>query len=189
MKKLNLAILFVAIVVSQKASAIYTEVGVNYSGRTTYFDENNSVKTTSTTLSASFYVWEKIGIELSHTQGVMERFESYTSNNIAVTSTVSQYQTVKGADIIFSFAGRKSLLQPYIKGGMAYIEKRQVITDNYGESEVKLDPGTAPSYGAGLKIMLSEAFAIKASYDTWKTPDSNSSIQDTAMRVGLTWIF
>lgn len=169
--------------------AIYTELGINYSERLTLFDANNTVKSKSSTASLSLYIWETIGIELSHTNATMERAEKYTSNNITVTSTTIQYQTISGADLIFSFADRKSMIQPYIKGGAAYIQKRQVNIDDYGESELTLDPGTAPSYGAGLKIMLTEAFAVKASYDAWQTPNSDTKITDNAIRLGLTWVF
>lgn len=174
---------------SLSAHAIFTELGVNYAERMTYFDASNNIKTKSTTASLSFYIWEKLGLELSYTNGIMERYESYTSNGILVNSTITQYQTITGSDLIFSFTDRKSFFQPYVKGGMAYIKKRQVVTDNYGSSAAELAPGTVPSLGAGFKFMLTEAFGIKCSYDQWATPNQNASIKDTAMRVGLTWVF
>jgi hypothetical protein len=182
--------MFLAVFFSSfSAHAIFTELGVNYAERTTYFDTSNSIKTKSTTASFSFYIWEKLGLELSYTNGIMERYESYTSNGILVNSTITQYQTITGSDLILSFADRRAFFQPYVKGGMAYIKKRQVVTDNYGSSAVELAPGTVPSLGAGFKFMLTEAFGLKFSYDQWATPNQNLSIKDTAMRVGLTWVF
>jgi hypothetical protein len=190
LKIYSILFLFLSIFFSSlSAYAVFTELGVNYAERMTYFDANNNIKTKSTTASLSFYIWEKLGLELSYTNGIMERYESYTSNSILVNSTITQYQSITGSDLILSFADRRAFFQPYIKGGMAYIKKRQVVTDNYGSSSVELAPGTVPSLGAGFKFMLTEAFGLKFSYDQWATPNQSLSIKDTAMRVGLTWVF
>lgn len=95
-----------------------------------------------------------------------------------------------GADLILTFADRKSLLQPYIKGGGAQISRYQEVKIE-GQDTFTIEPETAtvPSYGAGLKIQLTDTFGLKFSYDVWKTPIGGGlQTDDNSVRAGITWV-
>lgn len=180
---------FVAISLStQVAFAVYTEVGVSYSYKKTSFSENDTLESQSTTASVSFYIWERIALELSYTDGLAVRKES--PGNTFPSRETTQNTTVIGSDLIFGFADRKALIQPYVKGGVAHISKRQSVQDEgYAAWEIKPDSAYAPSYGFGIRIMLTESLSIKASYDAWRTPVQDGvSTTDSSGRVGVSWV-
>lgn len=170
------------------AHAVYTELGGSYGYKTQTYDQNNNNKTETSTVSASLYFWEKIALELSYTEALsIVQAKAYSSDP---QRTIQQKSTVIGSDLIFGFSERKSLFQPYIKGGVAQITRSQ-ITKIEGQDSYSNTPetGVAPSYGVGLKISLTDAIGLKFSYDSWKTPiNSDVSTDDSAFKVGFTWI-
>lgn len=175
------------ILISGSAFSLTTEFGTSYSRKKQTFDKNNYLDSESTTASVSLFFWEKVALELSYTQANAIQKQKAGSNS---QQTVYQNAVIMGSDLIFMLADRTSLLQPYIKGGAAQVTKSQEITiENLGS--YKLDPDTAivPSYGVGLKIMLTQQFNIKLSYDVWKTPIGNGAYSDdSSVRAGVTWI-
>jgi hypothetical protein len=170
------------------ASAMYTELGLSYSRKTTTFDENNSFDSESQTASLSMYFLERMALELSYTDALGLRYEKASNSDPKRTTT--QKSQIIGSDLILTFADKKSLLQPYIKGGGAQISRfQQVKIDGQDTYTLQPETATVPSYGAGLKIQLSDAFGLKFSYDVWKTPIGGGLMtDDTAIRAGLTWI-
>ncbi|MCB0369882.1 MAG: porin family protein, partial [Bdellovibrionales bacterium] len=83
----------------------------------------------------------------------------------------------------------------YLKAGVAQIKK----TLSTKQSDVLLNNETAPidsvspSYGGGLKISLTDSFGLKVSYDAWRTESKDSygnksNVEDSSVRVGLTWM-
>lgn len=167
--------------------ALYTELGVNYGRKKTTFDADNYLDSESMTGSISLYFLERLALELSYTEAVAKREEKAGTSDPKRSTT--QKSTVMGADLILTFADRKALFQPYIKGGIAQIERHQSIKIE-GQDAFTLTPETAavPSYGLGIKIAVTESFGIKFSYDIWKTPigDGNQT-DDTSLRAGVTW--
>lgn len=96
-----------------------------------------------------------------------------------------------GADLVFTFASRESLIQPYIKLGGAHLEK-EVLREPEGgaTTEVATLEGIVPSAGIGLKIMLNKAFSIKMGVDAWKNPQEDApDTIDYAGRAGISWFF
>lgn len=182
----------ILLLVGTHAHALGVELGVNYSYRKSYIDDMNVTEQQGTTGSVSLYFWEKIALELSYTTGLYVKKErqdaSASSNTLRVTT---QYTEVYGSDLVYVMSDRKARLQPYIKGGVAYIKKRQTVqigTDPAFTIEPK--PGYAPSYGVGIKYFLTENFAIRASYDVVRTPvDDNTAADDITGRVGVSWMF
>lgn len=176
------------IFIATPSMALYTELGVNYGRKKTSFDNDNYLDSESTTGSVSLYFLERLALELSYTEALARR-EEKASPSDPKRSTL-QKSTVMGADLILTFADRKALFQPYIKGGIAQIERHQSIKIE-GQDTFTLTPEKAavPSYGVGIKIALTESFGVKLSYDLWKTPigDGNQT-DDTSLRVGVTWI-
>lgn len=173
-----------------KAQALYTEVGVSYSYKKTSFSESDSLESQSLTGSLSFYLWDRVALELSYTDGLAVRKEKSHGVNFP-DREVTQYSTVYGSDLIFGFMDKSAPIQPYIKGGVAYISKKQVVQDKgYQSWEIKPKASYAPSYGVGIKFMLSENLSLKASYDAWQTPVEDGEITtDAAGRVGFSWVF
>lgn len=165
--------------------AIYTEFGLSQSYRKTSFSSNNYLESEMVSGSVSFYFWERIALELSYTKGLGVRKES---DSTQIVRTITQYSTVYGTDLIFSFADRTTMFQPFIKGGAAYIQKKQVTQDEGTPSFITTPkPGYVPSYGVGLKIKLTQNFGLSTSLDIWK--DDSSESNDIASRTGITWMF
>ena len=189
---LQKVILFVGLILPITSSALIMEVGVNYSYKKTTLDSLNNVEQQGTTGSLAFYIWEQISIELSYTSGLYVKKEKQDATAGSTTvRTTTQYTDVYGTDLVYVFSDKKSRFQPFIKGGAAYIKKKQVVqigTDPAFEIEPK--PGWAPSYGVGAKYFITEALAIKAGYDVVRTPiDDTATADDVTGRIGLSWMF
>lgn len=189
MKKIvSLIILAVLFSTSLPAHALYTELGLSYGRKTTTFDENNSFDSESITGSLSLYFLERLALELSYTDARGLREEKASASD--AQRTTKQNSQIMGADLILVFADKKSLFQPYIKGGGAQIKRYQEVKIE-GQDTYTLEPETAtvPSYGAGLKIQMTETFGIKLSYDVWKTPiGGGMQTDDSSIRAGITWV-
>lgn len=170
---------------SLPAQAMYTEFGISQSYKKTSFSSDNFVESEMISGSISFYIWEQVALEFSYTKGLAVRKE--TEDNYP-TKTITQYSSIYGTDLILGFADRQSTFQPFIKGGAAYIEKRQVSQDaGTAPFQTNPKPGFVPSYGVGLKIKLTQNFGLTTSLDVWK--DEAASTNDLASRTGITWMF
>lgn len=175
---------------SSLSQAMYTELGASYVYKTTYVDNLNNMQTQGVTGSVSFYFWERIALELSYTNSQMVKSEQVVSATSPSTINTIEKDSIYGADMIFMFADHRAAVQPYIKGGMAYITKTQLSQiDNNPPWQIGPYPGWSPTYGAGLKIGLGESFSIRLGYDVQVTPISNSATaQDVNGRAGLSWM-
>lgn len=188
MKKYIAAFIFAgSLIASTTASAMYTELGLSYGRKTTTFDEQNSFDSESITGSLSLYFLERLALELSFTDATGIRYEKASPADAKRVTT--QKSQVIGADLILVFADKKALFQPYIKAGGAQISRYQQVKIE-GQNTFTIEPenATVPSYGAGLKIQVTEALGIKLSYDVWKTPiGGGAQTDDSSMRAGITW--
>jgi hypothetical protein len=178
------AFLLIALL-SSNAKALVTELGLTYGYQKKTFNSTNFYQTESKGASVSFYFLEKLALETSYTDSFYESQESDTNS----TRTVQQGNTIIDSSLIFILMDKKSILQPYVKGGAAYIKKTQRIRYlNSSTIEIPESIGWAPGYGAGLKFVLNEKFSIKIGYDVWQTPLSdNTKSDDTSLKAGLTW--
>lgn len=162
-----------------------TELGLSYGYSKKTFNATNFYQNESKTASVSFYFLEKLAFETSYTDSFYESQES----DLRSTRTVQQGTVIIDGSLIFVLLDKKNFIQPYIKGGAAYIKKNQRV--RYTDSDMQEIPqsiGWAPSYGAGLKFVLTDRFSIKVSYDVWQTPLSDDSkSDDTALKAGLSW--
>lgn len=179
---------------SINAHALLTELSVSYAQKKTYFNTDNYTNMDSSTGSISFYFMEKLAIELSYTDASILREETIYNGSGFQQQTSLQKVIVYGSDFIFMLTDKKSMIQPYLKAGVSQI-KKTLTTKNADVFVYETDPinSTSPSYGAGLKISITDAFGIKLSYDAWRTEskDSNgnkSTIEDSSIRAGLTWL-
>lgn len=174
-----------AVFLSIPTYALYTEFGVSQSYKKTSFSPENYAESEMLSGSISLYFWEQVAIELSYTKGLSVRKEKEAN---LPTRTLTQNSAIYGTDLIFGFADRQSTFQPFIKGGIAYIEKRQITQDDGTPSfQTNPKPGYVPSYGVGLKIKLTQNFGLSTSLDVWK--DEATSTNDLASRTGITWMF
>ncbi|UOE99761.1 outer membrane beta-barrel protein [Bdellovibrio reynosensis] len=187
-KMIFFSVLVTLLVSSLSAHALTTEMGLSYGRKTTTFDENNSFDSESITGSVSLYFLERLAVELSYTDARGLREEKASASDAQRTTT--QKSQIMGADLILVFADKKSLLQPYIKGGGAQISRYQEVRIE-GQDTFTIEPesATVPSYGAGLKVQLTDTFGIKLSYDVWKTPIGGGlQTDDSSIRAGVTWV-
>lgn len=170
---------------SPAALAVYTEFGISQSYKKTAFSAENFVESEMLSGSVAFYLWERVALEFSYTKGLAVRKEQDTGQPLR---TITQYSNVYGTDLILGFSDRRDTFQPFIKGGVAYIQKKQITQDEGVPSfETLPTPGYVPSYGAGIKIKLTENFGLTSSLDIWR--DSATATNDMASRTGITWMF
>lgn len=178
--------LYLALLILMSTSfsyALVTEVGVNYGYQKKTFNPTNYYQSDSKSATVSLYFIEKLALELSYTDSFYESQES----DINSTRTIQQSSQATGADLIYVFADKSSMFQPYIKGGTAYItKKKQIRYVNANTIDIPTKNGFAPSYGLGLKFKLSERFSFKIGYDVWQTPlDDGSTTDDTSFKAGI----
>lgn len=183
--RLNTTLFFILLLAQVAAQAMTTEIGLSYSFSKKNFNATNYYQSESKSASLSFYLFEKIALELSYTESFYENQE----NDITSQRVIQQTSNIAGSDLIFILTDQRSDFQPYIKGGAAYISKKALIKyQNANAYEIPTKDGVAPSYGVGLKYKLTERFSIRLGYDIWKTPmDDGTKTEDTAFKAGLNW--
>ena len=184
---LNLS-LFALIVFFQKPGhAITTELGVSYAQKKTTFNQDNYILTESITGSISLYFFERIATEFSYTEAIGLREELVMGNK----QVTYQKTGILGADLILILIDRSYFIQPYVKGGAARITRKQEIkVANLDPTRIEPDPALVPSYGAGVKISITQTFGVRLSYDIWKTPvGDGTTTDDSQMRAGVTMTF
>jgi hypothetical protein len=181
--------LMTILVLPLTSSAMYTELGFSYGRKKTSFDAANNFDSESMTGSVSLYFAEQIALELSYTDAAST--QNQRASVADTPRTVYQKTQIIGGDLIYVFADRKAFLQPFVKGGVARISRRQEIRDgSFNTSPLDPDEAIAPSYGLGVKVALTENFGLKASYSIWQTPiGGGSKTNDDAITAGVTWMF
>lgn len=190
MKRLCQSLFCLSIFILPLAShAMFTELALSYGRKKTTFDANNNLDSESTTAAVSLYFAERIALELSYTEAT--GIQNQQASSTDPVRTVYQKTQVLGSDLIFIFADRKDTFQPFVKGGLAQITRRQEIKDGTFATQVlEPDVAIAPNYGVGIKIALTETFGIKASYSVWQTPiGGGAKTNDDAVTAGVTWMF
>lgn len=186
-----LPLVILCLFVSFSAEALVTEIGVNYARKRTTFNTDNFVDSESLTGSLSLFFMERLALELSYTSALGVRKEKLTSGTTVLSDrTVVQTTQVIGSDLIWVFSDRKSTFQPYIKGGVAQIKRVQEVKDSsFAVNVLEPEVSMVPSYGAGLRISITERMGIKLSYDAWRTPVGDGShTTDDSIRAGITWV-
>lgn len=166
--------------------SMVTELGLSYGYQKRTFDANNKYQLDSKSASIAFYFSEHLALDLSYTDGFIEQKTKDVTERI-----VQQTSRIYGADLMILIADRTDIFQPYVKGGIAQIEKKQKIKIvGLDVHETPTISARVPSYGAGLKIRLSEVFSLRFGIDFWKTPlDDGSKTEDSAFKAGVSWMF
>lgn len=174
--------------ISTSAWALNYELGISYARKKNSFDKDNYYDTESTTASLSLYFSEIVALEMSYTDAKANRYEKPPGGT---ATQIYQKTEVLGADLIFVLTPRKSMIQPYIKGGAAQLTRRQVSYTEPLNVPVPLDIETSvvPSYGAGIKFKMTESLSLRVSYDVWRTPVGGGVVtDDNQLRAGLSWM-
>lgn len=177
--------------VTVTAHAIAAEVSLSYTYLRRSFDELNWFANQASTAGISIYLGQRIATELSYTNGLYVKKErDVASLNSTAQRTTTQHTSSYDASIIFLFADRSASVQPYLKAGGSYIQRKQEVqSDNDIPFSITPSDALAPSFGAGLRIKIGEQFGIRMAVDGVQTPiDDASSIYDFSGRVGLTWM-
>lgn len=152
---MKLALFFTLIFAHFTAQAMTTEIGLSYGFSKKNFNATNYYQSETKSASLSFYLFEKIALELSYTESFYENQE----NDVTSQRVIQQTSNIAGTDLIFILTDQRSDFQPYIKGGAAYISKKAIIKyQNANAYEIPTKDGVAPSYGVGLKYKLTEKF-------------------------------
>ena len=167
------------------AQALVTELGFSYGYQKKTFNASNYYQNDSKSASIAVYFLEKFALEFSYTDTFYEGEESDTTS----TRTVQQSSQYTDSSLVYMMTTKQSPIQPYLKAGAAYIKKNQTIRYlNASAITIPESTGWAPSYGAGIKILVTERFTIKLSYDLYKTPLSDgTNSDDTSFKAGLSW--
>lgn len=172
---------------------MFTELGLSYNYKKVTFDENNNMESQGVTGSLAFFIWERVGFEVAYTNSLLIKKEL----QLPTPGSTSHRTTTQNADI-YEFNAqfllsphRKATFQPFVKGGVAYISKRQQVQiDSDAPYEINIKPGVGPSAGIGMKIFFTETLSVRLSYDVVRTPiDSGSTADDVTGRAGISWIF
>lgn len=164
------------------------ELSVSGNLRNSKLNEDNFQKTFSLTGSFAVYLWERTAVEISYTQGA-STLQSLPSPNDSKVTIESEFKLF-GGDFVTTFGSRKSPIQPYIKLGIAYMDKKITRIVDVGSSQLDPVTGIVPSGGLGIKIKTSDRFFIKLGADLWASPigDSEDSL-DYTFRFGLSTYF
>lgn len=132
-------------------------------------------------------------IELSYTSG-----EGQVSGKAASDPNPVRYRTdlkLYGADLVLTLAPKDWLLQPYIKGGMAWVDKtifrlNTAVTPNEEIISQTDRDDPVPSLGAGFRLRVNQQFSIKGSYDRWRSGNAgDTEVWDHAVRAGVSFLF
>ncbi len=192
LKNLRLITLVAILFSCNIAHCLYVELGLSYSHKKTSFDADNTIDAESTTGSLSFYFFERFALEGSYTSALGVRREKLTvGTTVVTTQNVTQKTQVYGLDLIWILSDRKSFFQPFIKGGLAQINRAQEVqVDGLQTYTVTPENAVVPSYGLGFKLNLTDQLGLKFSYDAWQTPiGSGTTSMDASTRAGISWIF
>lgn len=177
---------------SVPAFAVYTELGMNYNYKKVTYDSANYTEQQGLTGSIAFYLWERVGLELATTNSTAYKIEpTYDQVNQTKERKTVQRSTIYEMNLQYLLtADRKAMFQPFIKGGVAYISKKQELQiDNDIPTTVSPKPGFGPSAGIGLKVFLTESFSLRFGYDVVRTPiDDNTTADDITGRMGVSWV-
>lgn len=171
------------------SQAMFTEVGLSYGRKKTTFDANNNYDSESMTGSLSLYFAEQIALELSYTEATGISKQQPTP--LDLVRVIYQKTQIAGTDLILILADRKAMFQPFVKGGIAYLVRKQEIKDGTMQTQpLPVDEAYVPNYGFGIKIDLTDSFGMKIAYSVWQTPiGGGAKTNDDAVSAGVTWKF
>lgn len=183
----HICAVFLFIFSVSSAQAGLFEVSAQTSIKETNIDDDNNSEARSVSGSIAYYFWQSGALEFTYMKGY-----NFTKGRIDASTTYEQVlnYTYKGVDLIYNLGSKESTFNPYVKAGLAEIEKELQFKQNGAASDPQTSSGTNMTYGAGMKIKISKTLSFRLSYDVWKGPINDNDVDattDTSMKVGLTW--
>lgn len=174
---------------SIKSYAGLIELSYSASFSNSQIDNDNFTKTLRNTASIAWYFLETSALEISYSQG--EQQISLAAAGDQPTKYRSEF-LFYGADLVFSFGGKDAVLQPYVKGGVAFVEKKlfRKETPLAAETLISETDGSeaVPSWGVGFKFMIFKNVRLKASYDRVRSNrDNNGDTWDSTIGGGISF--
>lgn len=176
----------------------YYELGLSGNYRKTYLTETGSTaraydESSAYIASFAYYFREMTAVEFSYSQGNNTRYIPSQT----ITSTTNHKYTLYGADLIFTFGSRGDQWIPYIKGGVAYFDRKSIdyryVDTNSGiliaAEPVELESTFVPSAGAGIQVRITNYLSFKFGIDVWTSGPVSKDLDelDFAGRVGISW--
>ncbi|MFK8138632.1 MAG: outer membrane beta-barrel protein [Bdellovibrionales bacterium] len=180
----NLILIF-CLSMSTSLSAGVFELSLGTTFRDTNLDAENLQQARSTSASLAYYFWEGVAVQATYMQGF-----NYTKGRIDVSTVQEQVSnfTYQGLDLIWSVGGNKGIFKPFVKIGMAEIDKKQEYKESGESPIIATSNGTNLTGGIGFKYHLTQTLALKFSYDLWMGPiDADSPTTDTNFKLGISW--
>lgn len=181
---------FVSGFLTHRAHAGVMEISGSYGIRTSKIDADNYTKNEVTSGSFAWYFWERSALELSYSEGTATQSLKATGVSRLIYYAKSQ---IYGADLILTLGGKDSVLQPFIRGGVAKVKKKMYREDTAnGQIDAFGLPvdNVVPAYGAGIAVKLTASFSLKFSYDRIKSGSTNDSTTwDDSAKAGVSWYF
>lgn len=173
---------------SSTSSAGLFELSAQTSMKNTSINSDSNSEARSASGSIAYYFWQSGALEFTYMEGY--NFTRGVINSSTKYEQVLNYR-YKGVDLIYNLGNKQSTINPYIKAGLAEIEKDLEYKQN-GVSEIgkQKSNGKNMTYGAGIKIKISKTLSIRFSYDVWKGPIDNDDVDattDSSTKVGLSW--
>lgn len=191
-----LALIFVQSAVHAQGFNDYIELGLSGNYRKVYLTEANTSErafdeSAAYIASVAYYFREMTAIEFSYSQGNNTRYIPSPT----ITSTTTHKYTLYGADLIFTFGTRTDRWIPYIKGGVAYFDRKSIdylYVQNgapLNTEPVELDSTFVPSAGFGLQVRATTHVSFKFGIDIWTSGAVNKDIEDFDWtgRIGISW--
>ena len=175
---------------SLPAAAGFIELGASVNYRSSGYDDENYIRSTSYTGSFSYYFYEMCAWELNYTIGQSEQL-SKGVNTIDDKYKVEDNIEMISMDLVLSFASRQDAFRPYIKMGAGHLTKERFRTVNEGRREkISEQSGVVPSGGIGFSLNITKEFSIKLGVDAWTSPlEIEPLVVDYAGRAGVAFMF
>lgn len=168
------------------------ELGVNGNYRKAYMNADNTTDASALTGSIAFYFGTMSALEGSYTYGSAKTRLALKDRP---NQTVTVFYEMIGLDLVITLTGQDSVIRPYIKGGGAYILKKDTFFAEDGRTAIMVtgqsgeDTGLVPSAGAGVKINLSRVLSLKLGVEGWSSTPRNAGLWDTMYRAGVSLLF
>lgn len=185
MRHLCLILLFTCL--STNVQAGLFELSAMSSLKLTNIDDDTSSESRSASGSIAYYFWQQGALEFTYMQGY-----NFSEGRIDGSTTYDQVlnYTYKGVDFIYNLGTKESAFNPYLKAGLAEINKELQYRQNGTLVSKQNSDGQNLTYGAGFKVKMSKTLSFRVSYDVWKGPinkDDVTATSDSSFKIGLTW--
>ncbi len=173
------------------AQAGYMEVGMNGNYRKAYLDEVNTSEAQALSGSVAYYFGAMSALEASYTYGSAKTELKFPDRPDQITTV--NYE-LGGLDLVITLAGPDAPIRPYVKGGGAYIIRKDTSFRTGGQEVVVSgqsgrDTGLVPSAGAGFKISIAKLISLKFGVEGWAATPRNTNLWDVMYRAGVSVMF